>query len=1125
MKPVSTDISFPKLEQQILAHWRAKSIFERSTDPNLSTHLGGDEKGETRKSYIFYDGPPFATGLPHYGHLLAGTIKDVVGRFFTMKGYHVDRRFGWDCHGVPIEFEIQKSLNLHGAKAIREFGVGKFNEECRKIVLRYTKEWRLFVERSGRWVDFNREYRTMDKDFMESIWWVMRSLWNRGLIYEGLKCVAYSCGMNTPLSNFEANLNYKNVQDPAVTVRAVLRGNPAATLGVSIPSGARVVCYIWTTTPWTLPSNMALAVGNQIRYSIVHNPKANEVVIVASSLAPSIFPGLQTEAAHSNGTNGTNGTHAKSSNGEGAEEQHPTVLGTVTGEQLVGLEYDPFFAYYESEREHHAFRIYPGDFVADDEGTGIVHLASFGEEDLAVFKKHNIAVVDPLDEDGVFQPVIKEFAGLHFKAADPKVIAALKERGLLVSHKTIEHSYPFCWRTDTPLIYRSISSWFVRVESIKDLLQHANSSINWVPEHLRDGRFGKWLENARDWAISRDRFWGTPIPIWRCEKCDHEVCLGSVEELEKLSGATVTDLHSHFIDELTIACERCEARMRRIPQVLDCWFESGSMPYAQAHYPFEGKAEFEDNFPADFIAEGLDQTRGWFYTLLVLSTALFGQTSFRNVVVNGIVLAEDGKKMSKSLKNYPPPDEVMDELGADAMRLYLLSSPATRAEDLRFSKEGVKQVVRQTLLPLWNAYNFFVTYALVDDWTPEKIPAKQSENLLDRWILSKVASLVEGVDSALSTYHLYAAAQPILEFVDQLTNWYIRLNRRRFWVGNRGEELEDKLHAYATLHTALLSFVRVLAPLAPFVSEEIFLNLSKGMKGFDRESVHLCPFPKVSEVSARTDGASAIDEALEHAMELFEEVILLGRALRNDHNLKVRQPLGKLTIIYPEGGELENLKRLDSYVREELNVKSVEYSTDEREFVSLKARLNTKLLGKTLGPKLGRDGMRSLQGFVETLTTDQLKSVERGEAVQFQDIQLGREEILVERTVLEAGKAGGRVAASSGQITIVLDTLLTPELRLEGMAREFVNRVQKLRKDFNFDVTDRIVIRFMTACPRLPAALSEHKGYVMEETLAVELHEVKSESDMGLQGSSVHLPIPQEIEGKTVIIGLTRMQG
>jgi isoleucyl-tRNA synthetase len=550
--------------------------------------------------------------------------------------------------------------------------------------------------------------------------------------------------------------------------------------------------------------------------------------------------------------------------------------------------------------------------------------------------------------------------------------------------------------------------------------------------------------------------------------------------------------------------------------VLDCWFESGAMPYAQAHYPFEGKEQFEQNFPADFIAEGLDQTRGWFYTLLVLSTALFGRPAFRNVIVNGIVLAEDGRKMSKSLKNYPPPDDVMDEYGADALRLYLLSSAATRAEEIRFTESGVKEVVRQTLLPLWNAYNFFVTYALVDKWTPADTPAIPSDNLLDRWILSKVGSLIEGVDAALGSYHLYSAAQPILEFVDQLTNWYIRLNRRRFWVGNKPEEVEDKHHAYATLHRALLYFVRVLAPLAPFVSEEIFLNLSRGVDVITRDSVHLCPYPTVEELRG-----FAIDRELERAMDLFEEVILLARGLRNDEGLKVRQPLQKLTVVYADTCDLQNLAKLDSYIKDELNIKEVEYTSAEEDHVTLLAKLNTKRLGKVLGPKLGRDKMRELQQAIAALSTEDIRSIESGNPLVFEDISLGGEDILIERQP----KQGSKATASSGRITVVLDTQLTQELRLEGLAREFVNRIQKLRKDFNFEVTDRIVVSYMTACPRISMALSEHRQYVMDEVLAVEMQEVTTESAMGLQGSSTHLPAAQEIDDKTIIIALHRTQG
>ena len=1114
MKAVSPNVSFPQLEERTLAYWRDKQIFAKSIDPCLPSPGANGQEKLRRKPYVFYDGPPFATGLPHYGHLLAGTIKDVIGRYFTMKGYHVDRRFGWDCHGMPVEFEIQKKLDLHGAKAIREFGVDRFNEECRKIVMRYTREWREFVERSGRWVDFNREYRTMDLEFMETIWWAAKSLWDRGLMYESLKCVPYSWAMNTALSNFEANLNYQDVQDPALTVRLPLVEKGLEPFRAQGLPQWPIVAYVWTTTPWTLPSNMALAVRRDIHYSFVLSPKDKEVVIVAAELVGEFFPELH----KGNGSRKKNG---HDSGQEGAEKSVddaktlPAVAFQVQGGALLGLEYEPLFPYFSGEREKKSFRFYHGDFVTADEGTGIVHCASFGEEDLGLFLENGITVVDPVDEDGRFLPEVADFAGMNVKEADPKIIQHLRRQGSLVSHKTIEHSYPFCWRTDTPLIYKSIPTWFVRVDAIKDLLLQGNSTIHWVPEHIRDGRFGKWLEGARDWAISRNRFWGTPIPVWVCEGCGDKVCLGSVTELAQRTGETVSDLHSHCIDHLTFACEKCRATMRRIPQVFDCWFESGSMPYAQEHYPFENKREFEQNFPADFIAEGLDQTRGWFYTLLVLGTALFGRSPFRNVIVNGIVLAEDGKKMSKSLKNYPPPDEVMNELGADAMRLYLLSSAATRAEDLRFSKNGVRQVIRQTMLPLWNAYNFFVTYALVDNWTPNRVVKKAPSNLLDRWILSKTASLIDGVDKALSSYHLALAVPPILEYVDQLTNWYIRLNRRRFWSGNTPAEQEDKMQAYAALHQALLAFVRVLAPLAPFISEEIFLNLKEGALDIDYESVHLAPFPSVQDFSG-----FAVDRSLEEAMDLFEEVILLGRSVRNDQGLKVRQPLAKITIVHPNENLLRQLRLLDEYIRDELNVKTIEYTSDEEKYVTLQARLNTQLLGKVLGPKLGRDGMKRLQEGVAALRTEDLRKIEDGDLLSVEGVEMNEDTLLISRAV----KPGVKAAASSGQITIQLDTALTQELKLEGLARDFVNRVQKLRKELGFEVTDRIVVKYMTACPRLTTALIEHRGYVMEETLAIEMSEVSQDKDISPQGSSVHLPVAQEIDGKTVIISLTRTQ-
>ena len=1081
MKEVSTDISFPNLEEKILEFWQREKVYQQSLDP----FLGGVT--ERRKDYIFYDGPPFATGLPHYGHLLAGTIKDAVGRFFTMKGFRVERKFGWDCHGLPVEFEVQKALNIHGTKAIEEFGIGNFNEECRKIVLRYVKEWERFVERSGRWVDMEGQYKTMDRDFMESVWWVVNRLWERGLVYESVKTVAYSWAAGTPLSNFEANLNYKTTQDPAVKVRAKLIGDYALKFG--LPEGLPVSAVIWTTTPWTLPSNLALAVNPELDYSFIESEKTNEIILLAKALIEPHF-GEKGEIS------------------VGYKE-----LKTVKGSQLVGTEYEPFFNYFESKRAEKAFQIYPGEFVTAEDGTGIVHLASFGEDDVQLFKAQGIPIVDPLDEDGKFLDQVPEFAGLNIKEADPKIIQALKSSGKLVSHKTIEHSYPFCYRTDKPLIYRAIPSWFVSVEKIRDELVEVNKTIHWVPEHLRDGRFGKWLEGARDWAISRNRYWGTPLPIWRCDKTGETKCISSVQELESLGGRKVDDLHRHFIDDITWQ-SAAGGTMRRVPYVLDCWFESGSMPYAQKHYPFKSKESFEKNFPADFIAEGIDQTRGWFYTLMVLSTALFGRPAFRNVIVNGIVLAEDGKKMSKSLKNYPPPDEVMNDYGADAMRLYMLASAASRGEEIKFSKIGVRDVVRQTLLPLWNAYNFLVTYARVDGWTPAQTPTKVSQNALDRWILSKVSSLIQEVDSALSYYHLYSAAPAILDFVDQLTNWYIRLNRRRFWAGNSAAEREDKAHAYATLHSTLLAFVRVLAPLAPFISEEIFQNLKTGVAGLDAKSVHLTSFPNVRELSVG-GGDHLLDEGLERAMELFEEVILLGRGLRNDHKLPIRQPLQKLTVIYTDSELLKRLQELESYIKDELNLKQIEFTTEEGDFVELKAQLNTKVLGKTLGPKLGSDGMKTLRTKVESMASAEIRKVESGGKLVVGDVELSCSELIIRRDVKEAGGA----VASSGKITVVLDTALTQELRLEGLSREFINRVQKMRKEADFDVTDRIHIRYMSADAKLGFAISENTDHILSETLGVGLKSVSEESELRKDIDALAV---QEIDGKSIVIALKR---
>ena len=1083
MKAVNPQVDFGKLDRDILAKWKKEDTFLLSSEPDAPLFPGGEKR--ERDSYVFYDGPPFATGLPHYGHLLAGTIKDVIGRFFTMKGMHVARRFGWDCHGVPVEFEIQKEFDLHGQKAILAYGIERFNEECRKIVLRYSEQWREFVERSGRWVDFTKEYRTMDLSYMESIWWVVKELWDKDFIYQSFKSVPYSWAINTPLSNFEANLNYKTVQDPALTVRFRADAEAEKRLAIELEPDWSICFYAWTTTPWTLPSNMGLAVGAEVEYVLLRNEVSKEYVVVASASVEKYFPQLQ-------------------------ESDSVLVEKTFQGSLLGGLSYQPIFSYFSDKKQEGAFVVHLAEFVTADDGTGIVHLASYGEDDLALFLARSVPFVDPVDADGNFTDEVSDFSGLNVKEADSQIAKKLKDEGRLVLHETIEHSYPFCWRTDTPLIYKPINSWFVRVEQIKEKLTQKNSQINWVPEHVGEGRMSHWLSNARDWAISRNRFWGTPLPIWCCESCQSVKCIGSASELEEFTGKRTQDLHRHFIDHLEGSCVECGGVMGRVSEVLDCWFESGSMPYAQVHYPFSEKDKFKQRFPADFIAEGLDQTRGWFYTLLVLGTALFDEVSYKNVVVNGILLAEDGKKMSKSLKNYPPPGEVLEEFGADALRLYMLSSAASRAEELRFNKAGVKDVVRQHLLPLWNAYNFLVTYAEVDGWRPGVDKASESENVLDRWILSKVLTLSKDVDEALSSYKLYNAAQPILDFIDQLTNWYIRLNRRRFWSVDRNEHCSDKNLAYATLHKAILSFVRVLAPLAPFVSEEIFSNLKTGVAELDCDSVHFTSFPDESE-------GFFVEEELEQSMAIFEELILLARSVRNQIGIKVRQPLAKISVIYPDRESLDGLSKLEDYIKDELNVKLVEYLVDEEKFVELSAQLNTQKLGRVLGPVLGSSGMKQLRQEVGVLSTEQIRSVEAGATVSCAQRELGVDDIVIRRRL----KKGIDAAGSSGRITVQYDTELSQALKREGLSREFVNRVQRLRKSLDFQVSDRIQLEYKSESDELLSALSDYRDYIMSEILALQftpVDRIGNSSEDGLNGGSEEL----EIEGVSVTISLCR---
>ena len=1011
-KNISNQVNFPALECEALEFWKESGIFEKS----LKQRKGGPE-------YVFYDGPPFATGLPHYGHLLAGTIKDVVPRYQTMRGNYVERSFGWDCHGLPVENEMEKVLKLQSKRDIEAYGVDKFNEACRSIVLRYTSEWETVVTRMGRWVDFRRGYRTMDRNFMESVWWVFKALWDKGLVYEGYKILPYCPRCATPLSNFETNQGYKEVVDPAITIRFKLRDEENSYI------------LAWTTTPWTLPSNLALAVGPEVDYVKVKD--GDEFFYLAENRLGAYY------------------------------RETPEIVWRGKGADLAGRRYEPLFNYFAELDAQGAFQVLCGDFVSISDGTGIVHCApGFGEDDNALCKAAGLPEVCPIDAECRFTDEIPDYAGRAVKETDKEIIQRLKDEGKLVRRDQIRHSYPHCWRDDGPLIYRTISTWFVRAEQLRDRMVKNNQSINWVPAHLRDGRFGKWLENARDWAISRNRFWGTPLPIWR--NPEGEVIVpGSVAELEKLTGRKIEDLHKHFIDKLEIPSPTGKSPLKRVEEVFDCWFESGSMPYARMHYPFENKKQFEEHFPADFIAEGLDQTRGWFYTLVVLASALFDRPPFKNVLVNGLILAENGQKMSKRLKNYPDPMVVVNTYGADALRLFMLGSQVVRAEDLKFSEAGVKEILRGVMIPMWNALSFFTTYANVDGYEPpagEVQPPAKASNVLDRWILSSASQMVEEIRGELDAYNLQKAANRFSRFIDDLTNWYIRRSRRRFW---KSSDDADKREAYRTLHYVLLTFAKTAAPFIPFTTEAIYRTLrTKEMP----ESVHLCDYPEPNDCR---------DEYLEKQMELTMTAVSSGRFLRTANNLKVRQPLAKAVLASPDAASRKMLEETAWIVAEELNVKSVEFSDDEEALVRRSAKANFKVLGSRLGKN-----MKEAAAKIQALTGREIGDVLAGKPYKLVLADGTEAEITAEDLVVQREEKPGLVAASENGITIALATELTPELEGEGFARELVSKIQNLRKEKGFDVTDRI--RVVCSVPeKREAALEANRAYICEETLAV----------------------------------------
>ncbi|MFQ5522500.1 MAG: isoleucine--tRNA ligase [Acidimicrobiia bacterium] len=1031
---VEPTVHFPSLERDIIEFWRRTDAFAKSVRM----------RPEDRE-YVFYDGPPFPTGSPHYGNLLAGVIKDMVPRYWTMRGYRVERRFGWDTHGLPIEMEVEKRLGISGPRDIAEYGVARFNEACRLEVQANTETWEVLTERIGRWVDFENDYKTMDPEFMETVWWVFKQLWDRGMIYKAMKVLPYSWGATTPLSNFEANLDYREVEDPSITVRLKVTSDNGV-----VNNGDYLL--IWTTTPWTLPGNLAVAVGPDHTYARVAS--GGDHYWVAADRVGDIF-------------------------GEDA-----LTVATAIGAELVGASYEPPFDHFSYLGDQGAFRIITSDDVTTEEGTGLVHMApAYGEADFFSLQEAGLdLLVDPVDSRGNFTNEVPEVAGLNIKEADEVLIRMLKESDKLVRQERIVHSYPFCYRTATPLIYKAIPTWFVAVEGLRERTVEINDTIHWVPEHVGRRRFGNWLANARDWAISRNRYWGSCIPVWECDECEEQVAVGALDELEALSGQRPDDLHKHIVDEVMWDCTSCGGTMVRVPEVLDCWFESGSMPYGKLHYPFENKERFEATFPAQFIAEGLDQTRGWFYTLIVLSTALFDKPAFENCVVNGLILAEDGRKMSKSLKNYPDPSVIFDEYGADALRAFLINSPVLRAEPLRFSKSGVAEVVRTVLLPLWNTYSFFTTYAEADGITLDDLddaPPPQERPEMDRWILSVLQSLIDDVNTQMEGYYLYNVVPPTLGFIDHLTNWYIRRSRRRFWRarGESGEGDADKLAAFATLYEVLTTFIEVLAPVLPFITEHLYLDLVARHDPEAPTSVHHREFPSAD--------SSLIDAELEKSMATIREVVRLGRNLRKGQGIRVRQPLGRLTVLTGDPEVARAVSDHSEVIAEELNVKEIAVSPDEGAMVHLSAKANFRRLGPVLGRRMGE-----VASAIAALSHDEVAKLVAGETLEVAGVDIGPEEVVVERTPV-----AGTIVDAGPSFACALDTTITEELRLEGLAREIISRVQGLRREAGLAVTDRIELTWYTEDAELAAAIETHQEHIGSEVLATSL--VRADSPAG----------------------------
>ena len=1047
---VNTDMNFVEREKEVEQFWKEDNTFKKSM-----------EQREGCPTYTFYDGPPTANGKPHIGHVLTRVIKDMIPRYRTMKGYYVPRKAGWDTHGLPVELEVEKLLGLDGKEQIEQYGLDPFITKCKESVWKYKGMWEDFSGTVGFWADMDNPYVTYDDNFIESEWWALKSIWDKGLLYKGFKIVPYCPRCGTPLSSHEVAQGYKDVKERSAVVRFKVKGEDAYILA-------------WTTTPWTLPSNVALCVNPNEEYAKV---KAADgyVYYMASALLDTVLGKLAKD-------------------GEAAYE----VLETYKGVDLEGKEYEPLYqcaADLAAKQHKKGHYVVCDTYVTLTDGTGVVHIApAFGEDDAQVGRKYDLPFVQFVDEKG---DMTKEtpFAGLFVKKADPEVLKDLDAKGLLFDAPKFEHSYPHCWRCDTPLIYYARESWFIKMTAVRDDLVRNNNTVNWIPQSIGKGRFGNWLENIQDWGVSRNRYWGTPLNIWECEECGHQEAIGSREQLKEMSGnekALTVELHRPYIDEITCTCPKCGKTMKRVPEVIDCWFDSGAMPFAQHHYPFENKDLFEQQFPAQFISEAVDQTRGWFYSLMAESTLLFNKSPYENVIVLGHVQDENGQKMSKSKGNAVDPFDALQTYGADAIRWYFYINSAPWLPN-RFHGKAVQEGQRKFMGTLWNTYAFFVLYANIDNFDASKYTLDEKTlTVMDRWILSKLNSTVGAVDDNLANYRIPEAAKALQEFVDDLSNWYVRRSRERFWA--KGME-QDKINAYMTLYTALVTISKAAAPMIPFMTEEIYRNLVCSIDKNAPESVHLCDFPKVNE--------NLIDKELEASMEEVLDIVVMGRAARNTANIKNRQPIGTMYV----RAERPLAEMFQAVVADELNVKHVEFKEDLSDFTSYTFKPQLK----TVGPKYGKllNGIRT--HLTELNGREAMKELENTGSLSFdidgQNVVLSKEDLLIDTAQME-----GYVTEEDNMVTVVLDTNLSQELIEEGFVREIISKVQTMRKEAGFEVMDKIVV-YSAGNEKLEDLMKTYRDEILGDVMAADVRfdEMKGYTkEWNINGESVTLGVEKQ---------------